>query len=61
MKKFFISVLASFMIGTTLTSCGAKDNNGTKVVQDLFDGKRVFENPKPIELINYLINLFVKQ
>lgn len=35
-------------------------NNGTKVVQDLFDGKRVFENPKPIELINYLINLFVK-
>ena len=33
MKKFFISVLASFMIGTTLTSCGAKDNNGTKVEQ----------------------------
>lgn len=36
-------------------------NNGTKVVQDLFNGNRVFENPKPIELINYLINLFVKK
>ena len=33
MKKFLISVLAAAMIGSTLTSCGAKDNNGTKVEQ----------------------------
>ena len=33
MKKFLISVLASVMIGATLTSCGAKDNNGTNVEQ----------------------------
>ncbi len=33
MKKFLISVLAATMIGATLTSCGAKDNNGTKVEQ----------------------------
>ena len=33
MKKFLISVLAAAMIGATLTSCGAKDNNGTKVEQ----------------------------
>lgn len=33
MKKFLISVLAAAMIGATLTACGAKDNNGTKVEQ----------------------------
>ena len=33
MKKFLISVLASVMIGATLTSCGAKDNNGKNVEQ----------------------------
>ncbi|EGT3617254.1 DUF4358 domain-containing protein [Clostridium perfringens] len=33
MKKFFISVLAAAMIGATLTGCGAKDKDGTKVEQ----------------------------
>ena len=32
-------------------------NVGTKFVQDLFSGKRVFENVKPVDLVNYLINI----
>lgn len=33
-------------------------NVGTQCVQDLFDGKRVFENVKPIDVIEYFINMF---
>lgn len=33
-------------------------NKGTQDVQSLFDGKRVFENVKPVSLIEYLIQVF---
>ena len=33
-------------------------NKGTSKVQDLFDGQRVFENVKSVELIEYLIEIF---
>ena len=33
-------------------------NVGTQCVQDLFDGIRVFENVKPVDVITYLINMF---
>lgn len=33
-------------------------NVGTQCVQDLFDGKRVFENVKPVDAIEYFINMF---
>ena len=33
-------------------------NVGTQCVQDLFDGKRVFENVKPVDVIEYFINMF---
>ncbi|WP_215142160.1 site-specific DNA-methyltransferase [Exiguobacterium qingdaonense] len=36
-------------------------NNGTRVVQDLFDGYRVFQNPKPIEYLKYLLSIFAKK
>ena len=32
-------------------------NAGTQCVQDLFDGVRVFENPKPVDLVTYFINM----
>ena len=32
-------------------------NAGTKCVQDLFDGVRVFENVKPVNMIQYFINM----
>lgn len=36
-------------------------NNGTRTVQDLFDGYRVFQNPKPIEYLKYLLSIFSKE
>lgn len=33
-------------------------NVGTQCVQELFDGVRVFENVKPINVISYFINMF---
>ena len=33
-------------------------NVGTQCVQDLFDGVRVFENVKPVDVITYLVNMF---
>lgn len=33
-------------------------NVGTQCVQDLFDGKRVFENVKPVDVISYFMNMF---
>ena len=33
-------------------------NIGTQCVQDLFDGKRVFENVKPVDVISYFMNMF---
>ena len=33
-------------------------NVGTQCVQNLFDGVRVFENVKPVDLIEYFINMF---
>jgi len=35
-------------------------NVGTQCVQNLFDGKRVFENVKPVDLINYLLQIITK-
>ncbi len=35
-------------------------NVGTQCVQDLFDGKRVFENVKPINVIQYFVNMIVE-
>ena len=32
-------------------------NVGTQCVQDLFDGIRVFENVKPVDVITYLVNM----
>lgn len=32
-------------------------NNGTRVIQSLFEGKAVFDHPKPIELITELIQM----
>lgn len=32
-------------------------NVGTQCVQDLFDGVRVFENVKPVDVITYLVNM----
>ena len=32
-------------------------NAGTQCVQELFDGKRVFENVKPVNVIQYFINM----
>lgn len=32
-------------------------NVGTQCVQDLFDGVRVFENVKPVDVIIYMINM----
>ncbi len=32
-------------------------NVGTQCVQDLFDGRRVFENVKPVNMIQYFINM----
>lgn len=32
-------------------------NNGTQYLQELFDGNRVFDNAKPINLISYLIEI----
>ena len=36
-------------------------NVGTQCVQDLFDGIRVFENVKPVNVIQYFINMLVKE
>ena len=36
-------------------------NVGTQCVQNLFDGKRVFENVKPVDLINYLLQIITKE
>ena len=33
-------------------------NKGTQDVQDLFDSQRVFENVKPVTLVNYLLQIF---
>lgn len=33
-------------------------NVGTQCVQDLFEGKRVFENVKPVDVISYFMNMF---
>lgn len=35
-------------------------NVGTQCVQDLFDGVRVFENVKPVNVIQYFINMVVQ-
>ena len=35
-------------------------NVGTQCVQNLFDGKRVFENVKPVDLINYFLQIITK-
>ena len=35
-------------------------NVGTQTIQDLFDGKRVFENAKPVDVIQYMANMFTK-
>lgn len=35
-------------------------NVGTQCVQNLFDGKRVFENVKPIDLINYFLQIITR-
>lgn len=35
-------------------------NAGTQCVQDLFDGVRVFENVKPVNVIQYFINMVVQ-
>lgn len=35
-------------------------NAGTQCVQELFDGKRVFENVKPVNVIQYFINMAAK-
>lgn len=35
-------------------------NAGTQCVQDLFDGIRVFENVKPVNLISYLLTMVTK-
>lgn len=35
-------------------------NVGTQCVQDLFDGVRVFENVKPVNMIQYFINMIVR-
>ena len=32
-------------------------NVGTQCVQDLFDGARVFENVKPVDVIGYMVNM----
>lgn len=32
-------------------------NVGTQCVQDLFDGKRVFENVKPVDVVKYMTNM----
>ena len=32
-------------------------NVGTQCVQDLFDGVRVFDNVKPVDVIVYLLNM----
>lgn len=36
-------------------------NSGTSALQDLFDGKRVFENVKPVDLIGYFLKIIAKQ
>lgn len=36
-------------------------NVGTQCVQDLFDGTRVFENVKPVNVIQYFINMVVEE
>jgi adenine-specific DNA-methyltransferase len=36
-------------------------NNGTSLVQNLFDNKRVFDNVKSVELIKYLTGIFVEE
>ncbi len=35
-------------------------NVGTQCVQNLFDGKRVFENVKPVDLINYFLQIITR-
>ena len=32
-------------------------NVGTQCIQDLFDGKRVFENAKPVDVITYMVRM----
>lgn len=36
-------------------------NNGTSLVQNLFDNKRVFDNVKSVELIKYLTEIFMEE
>ena len=36
-------------------------NVGTQCVQDLFDGIRVFENVKPVNVVQYFINMMVEE
>lgn len=36
-------------------------NVGTQCVQDLFDGTRVFENVKPVNMIQYFINMVAEE
>lgn len=36
-------------------------NAGTQCVQELFDGVRVFENVKPVNVVSYFINLIAKE
>lgn len=36
-------------------------NVGTQCVQNLFDGRRVFENVKPVDLINYFLQIITNE
>lgn len=36
-------------------------NVGTQCIQDLFEGKRVFENPKPVDVIAYMVKMLTSQ
>lgn len=36
-------------------------NVGTQCVQDLFEGQRVFENVKPVDVITYMVNMFTSK
>lgn len=36
-------------------------NGGTQAVQDIFDGKRTFENAKPVDLVKYFISIILSE
>ncbi len=60
-KRFKFEALERGKVSKTLWTDVETTTNGTQLLKSIFDNKVIFDNPKPVELINKMLQLGSKQ